>query len=73
MMSSLLPCPATVAYFTMDVAIDPAVPTYSGGLGVLSGDMIRSAADFGLPFVAVTLLYRKGYGDQRLDSYGNQS
>ncbi|HEU4340492.1 MAG TPA: alpha-glucan family phosphorylase, partial [Candidatus Binatia bacterium] len=62
-----------IAYFTMDVAIDPAIPTYSGGLGVLSGDMIRSAADFGLPFVAVTLLYRKGYCDQRLDSYGNQS
>ncbi|HEU4339975.1 MAG TPA: alpha-glucan family phosphorylase, partial [Candidatus Binatia bacterium] len=72
-MNAALLCPATIAYFTMDVAIDPAIPTYSGGLGVLSGDMIRSAADFGLPFVAVTLLYRKGYCDQRLDSYGNQS
>jgi starch phosphorylase len=72
-MNSVLLCPATIAYFTMDVAIDPAIPTYSGGLGVLSGDTIRSAADLGLPFVAVTLLYRKGYCDQRLDSYGNQS
>ena len=57
----------------MDVAIDPAIPTYSGGLGVLSGDTIRSAADLGLPLIAVTLLYRKGYCDQRLDSQGNQS
>ncbi len=72
-MNSLLPLPTTIAYFTMDIAIDPGVPTYSGGLGVLAGDMVRSAADFGLPFVAVTLLYRKGYCDQRLDSHGNQS
>jgi starch phosphorylase len=63
---------ATIAYFSMDVAIDPAIPTYSGGLGILAGDMLRSAADLGMPIVAVTLLHRKGYFDQRLDAYGNQ-
>ncbi|HXV81448.1 MAG TPA: alpha-glucan family phosphorylase [Candidatus Binatia bacterium] len=62
----------TVAYFSMDVAIDSDIPTYSGGLGILAGDMLRSAADLGLPVVAVTLLHRKGYFDQRLDSRGNQ-
>jgi starch phosphorylase len=56
----------------MDVAIDPAIPTYSGGLGILAGDMLRSAADLAMPLVAVTLLHRKGYFDQRLDAYGNQ-
>jgi starch phosphorylase len=56
----------------MDVAIDPAIPTYSGGLGILAGDMLRSAADLGIPMVAITLLHRKGYFDQRLDAHGNQ-
>ena len=56
----------------MDVAIDSDIPTYSGGLGILAGDMLRSAADLGLPMVAVTLLHRKGYFDQRLDARGNQ-
>jgi len=64
--------PVTIAYFSMDVAIDSAIPTYSGGLGILAGDMLRSAADLGLPLVAVTLLHRKGYFDQRLDEQGNQ-
>ena len=62
----------TIAYFSMDVAIDSAIPTYSGGLGILAGDMLRSAADLGLPMVAVSLLHRKGYFDQRLDAQGNQ-
>jgi glycogen phosphorylase len=61
-----------VAYLSMDVAIDSDIPTYSGGLGILAGDMLRSAADLGLPMVAVTLLHRKGYFDQRLDAQGNQ-
>jgi len=63
---------ATVAYFSMDVAIDSAIPTYSGGLGILAGDMLRSAADLGVQMVAVTLLHRKGYFHQRLDAQGNQ-
>lgn len=62
----------SVAYLSMDVAIDSDIPTYSGGLGILAGDMLRSAADLGLPMVAVSLLHRKGYFDQRLDARGNQ-
>lgn len=62
----------TVAYFSMDVAMDSQIPTYSGGLGVLAGDMLRSAADLEIPMVAVSLVHRKGYFDQRLDSRGNQ-
>src|SRR5918996_970865 len=64
--------PGTIAYFSMDVAIDSDIPTYSGGLGILAGDMLRSAADLGVPMVAVSLLHRKGYFDQRLDTRGNQ-
>lgn len=64
--------PATIAYFSMDIAIDSAIPTYSGGLGILAGDTLRSAADLGVPMVAFTLLHRKGYFDQRLDAAGNQ-
>lgn len=71
-MTSELPHAGTIAYFSMDVAVDSNIPTYSGGLGVLAGDMLRSAADFRLPMVAVSLLHRKGYFDQRLDSRGNQ-
>ncbi len=57
----------------MDVAIDSEIPTYSGGLGILAGDMLRSAADLGIPIVAVSLIHRKGYFEQRLDVHGNQS
>jgi starch phosphorylase len=57
----------------MDVAVDPEIPTYSGGLGILAGDTLRSAADLGLSMVGMTLLHRKGYFDQHLDSYGNQT
>src|SRR5438046_3457575 len=61
----------TIAYFSMDVAIDSGIPTYSGGLGILAGDTLRSAADLEALMVAVTLLHRKGYFEQRLDSKGN--
>jgi glycogen phosphorylase len=71
-MKSKLTLP-TVAYFSMEIALDPAIPTYSGGLGVLAGDTLRSAADIGAPLIAVTLVYREGYFRQRLDSAGNQS
>lgn len=64
---------AAIAYFSMEIALDPSMPTYSGGLGILAGDTVRSAADLGLPMVGVTLLYRKGYFRQRLDGAGNQS
>jgi starch phosphorylase len=62
-----------VAYFSMEIAIDPALPTYAGGLGVLAGDTLRSAADIGVPMVAITLLYRKGYFRQHLDDRGIQT
>lgn len=62
-----------VAYFSMEIGIEPSIPTYSGGLGVLAGDTIRSAADLEVPMVAVTLLHRRGYFYQRLDERGNQS
>src|ERR1700691_4548344 len=61
-----------VAYFSMEIAITPAMPTYSGGLGVLAGDTLRAAADMGLALVAVTLAHRKGYFKQRLDDNGVQ-
>jgi starch phosphorylase len=61
-----------VAYFSMEIAIDPALPTYSGGLGVLAGDTIRAAADLSIPMVAVTLLYRKGYVRQSISPHGDQ-
>lgn len=61
-----------IAYFSMEIGVDAQVPTYAGGLGVLAGDIVREAADLGLPFVAVTLLHRKGYFSQHLDSAGRQ-
>jgi starch phosphorylase len=64
---------AQIAYFSMEIALHPAMPTYSGGLGILAGDMIRAAADRELPMVAVTLLHRKGYFYQTLDSGGWQT
>ena len=72
-MKNILPLPETIAYFSMDVAVSCEIPTYSGGLGVLAGDMLRSAADLNIPMVAVSLIHRKGYFDQRLDARGNQS
>ena len=65
--------PRRVAYFTMEVALDNAIPTYSGGLGVLAGDTLRSAADLHAPIVAISLLYRSGYFRQSLDGEGHQS
>src|ERR1700674_1971538 len=62
-----------IAYFSMEIALDPSIPSYGGGLGILAGDMLRSAADLELPMVAVTLAHRKGYFRQRLDADGNQT
>ena len=61
-----------VAYFSMEIALESGIPTYSGGLGVLAGDMLRSAADLGVPMVGITLIHRRGYFRQRLDPRGNQ-
>lgn len=62
----------STAYFSMEIAVAEAIPTYSGGLGVLAGDHLRAAADLGLPLVAVTLCYRDGYFSQVLDADGRQ-
>jgi starch phosphorylase len=62
-----------VAYFSMEIALSPALPTYSGGLGMLAGDTLRSAADIAAPMVAVTLAHRSGYFRQKLDAFGQQT
>jgi len=62
-----------VAYFSMEIAIRPEMPTYSGGLGVLAGDTLRSAADLGIPLAAFSLIHRKGYFQQHLDPRGAQT
>ena len=59
-----------VAYFSMEIAIAPEMPTYSGGLGTLAGDTARAAADLDLPIVFVTLVSRAGYLRQELDAAG---
>ncbi|MBK7381037.1 MAG: alpha-glucan family phosphorylase [Ignavibacteriales bacterium] len=61
-----------IAYFSMEIGIDSSIPTYSGGLGILAGDFIKSCADLKVPLVAVTLLYEKGYFIQKLDAQGIQ-
>lgn len=61
-----------IAYFTMEIALDRNIPTYSGGLGVLAGDMLRACADLNVPVVGVSLLWRKGYFEQSIDSQGLQ-
>src|SRR6266567_1897124 len=67
------PTKSTVAYFSMEICLDQSIPTYSGGLGVLAGDTLRSAADLNVPMVGITLLHRKGYFEQHLDPAGRQS
>lgn len=61
-----------VAYFTMEIALRNEIPTYAGGLGVLAGDMVRSAADLMLPMVAISLVSRAGYFHQKIDNQGHQ-
>jgi glycogen phosphorylase len=63
---------SSVAYFSMEICLEQAIPTYSGGLGVLAGDTLRSAADLEIPMAGVTLLHRKGYFQQQIDADGNQ-
>src|SRR5579875_2044017 len=62
-----------VAYFSMEIALSKSLPTYSGGLGMLAGDTLRSAADTGAPMVAVSLAHRCGYFQQHLDVNGQQT
>ncbi|MDI9644710.1 MAG: alpha-glucan family phosphorylase [Candidatus Verstraetearchaeota archaeon] len=64
---------AGIAYFSMEIALRGDIPTYSGGLGVLAGDTVRSAADLNVPLVAVSLVSRKGYFKQKLRQDGEQT
>ncbi|HEX2918326.1 MAG TPA: alpha-glucan family phosphorylase [Edaphobacter sp.] len=63
----------TVAYFSMEIALSPQLPTYSGGLGMLAGDTLRSAADGSAPMLAISLVYRRGYFRQQLSDAGQQT
>ncbi len=62
-----------IAYFSMEIALSKTLPTYSGGLGMLAGDTLRSAADTGAPMVAISLVHRRGYFEQHLDGSGQQT
>ncbi|MGH9750285.1 MAG: alpha-glucan family phosphorylase [Candidatus Polarisedimenticolia bacterium] len=64
--------PRPVAYFSAEFALHESLPIYSGGLGVLAGDHLKSCSDLGVPIWGVTILYRQGYFTQRLDAAGNQ-
>ncbi|HEX9427098.1 MAG TPA: alpha-glucan family phosphorylase, partial [Candidatus Polarisedimenticolia bacterium] len=61
-----------VAYFSAEFGLHESIPTYSGGLGVLAGDHLKSCSDLGVPIWGVTILYREGYFRQRLDAQGHQ-
>ena len=68
-----MPSAVTIAYFSMEVGLQSAVPTYAGGLGILAGDTLRAAADVGIPMIGVSLLSRKGYFRQQIDDSGWQT
>ena len=61
-----------IAYFSAEYGLDETMPMYAGGLGILSGDHLKSASDMGIPLVAVGLLYKKGYFHQEIDGQGKQ-
>jgi len=61
-----------IAYFSMEIGIDENIPSYSGGLGILAGDTLKSCADLNVPVVGVTLLSENGYFYQKIDEHGNQ-
>lgn len=61
-----------IAYFSMEIGINERIPTYSGGLGVLAGDTLKSCADLNIPIVGITLLSENGYFYQKIDEHGNQ-
>ena len=61
-----------IAYFSAEYGLDETIPIYSGGLGILSGDHLKSASDLGIPLVGVGLLYKNGYFNQKIEGYGLQ-
>ncbi|MCX7988288.1 MAG: alpha-glucan family phosphorylase [Thermodesulfovibrio sp.] len=62
----------SIAYFSMEIGIRPEMHTYSGGLGILAGDTLKSAADLRIPMIGITLIHRMGYFKQELDPFGRQ-
>src|SRR5260370_11188095 len=64
--------PAAIAYFSPEFGITAALPQYSGGLGILAGDHLKTASDLGVPIIGVGLLYRHGYFTQSLSAEGWQ-
>ncbi len=62
----------TIAYFSMEFGLSEALPLYSGGLGILAGDYLKTASDLGIPLVGIGILYQQGYFRQALDAQGNQ-
>jgi starch phosphorylase len=65
--------PFSIAYFSMEYGLSEALPIYSGGLGILAGDYLKTSSDLGIPVVGVGLLYRQGYFRQVIDSHGAQT
>ena len=61
-----------IAYFSAEYGLDETIPIYSGGLGILSGDHLKSASDLGVPLIGIGLLYKNGYFNQKIESYGIQ-
>jgi len=59
-----------VAFFCMEFGLDESFPIYSGGLGILAGDILKTARDLNLPMVGVGILWSEGYSDQFLDQHG---
>jgi starch phosphorylase len=71
-MNRYVAAPRHIAYVSAEIGLTTAIPSYSGGLGVLAGDHVKAAADAGIPLVGVTLFYAQGYGMQSVDLYGEQ-
>ena len=61
-----------IAYYSAEYGLDETIPIYSGGLGILSGDHLKSASDLGIPLIGIGLLYKQGYFNQKIESYGIQ-
>ena len=59
-----------IAYFSAEYGLDQTIPIYSGGLGILSGDHLKSASDLGIPLIGIGLLYKNGYFNQKIEGYG---
>jgi starch phosphorylase len=65
--------PFTISYFSMEYGLSEAMPIYSGGLGILAGDYLKTASDLGVPVIGIGLLYQQGYFRQTIDSHGRQT